>query len=48
LLVKQLERRFDVLPRWACERIEQAEQVLLEEWGLRLLGAGSLEEVFRE
>ena len=48
LLLKQLERRFGPLPGWARERIEQAEQALLEEWGLRLLEAGSLEEVFRD
>jgi hypothetical protein len=43
-----LERRFGPLPRWACERIEQAERTLLEEWGLRVLEAGTLEEVFRD
>lgn len=48
LLVRLLERRFGPLPGWACERIEQAEQALSEEWGLRLLEAGSLEEVFRK
>jgi hypothetical protein len=48
LLIKLLERRFGPLPRWASERIERAERPLLEEWGLRVLEAGSLEEVFRD
>jgi hypothetical protein len=48
LLVKLLERRFGPLPPWASERIEDAERALLEEWGLRVLEAGTLEEVFRD
>ncbi len=47
LLRRQLERRFGTLPGWTMERIESAESALLESWGLRLLEAGSLEEVFR-
>ena len=48
LLIKLLERRFGVLPAWAHQQIEQSEKAALEAWGLRLLEAGSLEEVFRE
>ena len=48
LLVKLLERRYGPLPGWAHERIEQAERDQLEEWGLRVLEAGSLDEVLRD
>jgi len=45
LLVRLLERRFGVLPGWARDRIAAGDTVALEEWGLRVLDAGSLEDV---
>jgi hypothetical protein len=45
LLVRQLERRFGVLPGWARDRIATGDAVALEEWGLRVLDATSLEDV---
>ncbi len=45
LLLRQLERRFGVLPDWARDRVTAADTATIEEWGLRLLDAGSLEEV---
>jgi len=45
LLLRQLERRFGVLPGWARERVVAADTVVMEEWGLRLLDAATLEEV---
>jgi hypothetical protein len=46
LLLRLLERRFGVLPAWARERVLAADTVVIEEWGLRVLDAVSLEEVF--
>ncbi len=46
LLLRQLERRFGVLPTWVRERVGAAETHVLEEWGLRVLEAASLDEVF--
>jgi hypothetical protein len=45
LLVRQLERRFGALPDWARDRIATGDTVALEQWGLRVLDAGSLEDV---
>jgi hypothetical protein len=45
LLRRQLERRFGVLPDWARDRIAAADSAALEEWGLRVLDAGSLDDV---
>ena len=42
LLRRQLERRFGALPDWARDRIAAADTAALEEWGLRVLDAGSL------
>jgi predicted transposase YdaD len=47
LLHRQLERRFGPLPEWAVSRLRAADSTVLETWGLRLIDAGSLEEVFR-
>ena len=47
LLVRQLERRFGVLPGWARDRIATGDTVALEEWGVRVLDASSLEDVLR-
>ena len=46
LLRRLLERRFGPLPEWALQRLETADSSRLETWGLRLLDAASLEEVF--
>jgi hypothetical protein len=45
LLLRQLERRFGVLPSWARERVLSAESVTMQAWGLRVLDAETLEEV---
>jgi hypothetical protein len=45
LLRRQLERRFGVLPDWARDRIAAADTAALEDWGLRVLDAGSLDDV---
>jgi hypothetical protein len=45
LLRRLLERRFGALPDWARDRIAAADSAALEEWGLRVLDAGSLDDV---
>ena len=45
MLLRQLERRFGALPDWARDRIAAADTAALEEWGLRVLDAGSLDDV---
>ena len=45
ILRRQLERRFGALPDWARDRIAAADTAALEEWGLRVLDAGSLYDV---
>jgi Putative transposase, YhgA-like/Domain of unknown function (DUF4351) len=45
LLVRLLEQRFGVLPGWARDRIATGDAVALEQWGLRVFDAGSLEDV---
>lgn len=45
LLLRLLERRFGVLPGWARDRIAAADTAALEEWGLRVLDAASLDDV---
>ena len=47
LVRRQLERRFGALPAWVEEYIAAADTTALEQLGLRLLDATSLEEVFR-
>jgi hypothetical protein len=44
-LLRQLTRRFGALPGWTRDRVLQAEPPALEEWGLRVLDGGSLEEI---
>jgi hypothetical protein len=46
LLLRLLERRFGVLPDWARDRVLAADTDMMEEWGLRVLDAASLDEVF--
>jgi hypothetical protein len=45
MLLRMLERRFDVLPDWARERVMAADSPALEQWGLRFLEAQSIEDV---
>jgi predicted transposase YdaD len=45
LLMRLLERRFGALPAWVQDRIATADTTALEEWGLRVLDAGSLADV---
>ena len=47
LLRRQLERRFGAVPEWAVQKIEAADRATLEEWGVRLLNAQSLEDLLR-
>ncbi len=44
--MRLLERRFGALPRWVTERVGAAETGALEEWGLRVLDAKNLDDVF--
>jgi hypothetical protein len=46
-LLRLLERRFGPVPDWARDRIAAADTETLEEWGVRVLDAGSLEAVLR-
>jgi hypothetical protein len=41
-----LQQRFGELPGWVEARVQQAAPEDLETWGIRVLSAGSLEEVF--
>jgi hypothetical protein len=45
LLLRQLERRFGALPASVRDRIATADTASLEEWGLRVLDATSLDDV---
>jgi flagellar biosynthesis/type III secretory pathway protein FliH len=47
LLLRQLERRFGALPAEVKARVAAADTAALEVWGLRVLDAGSLEDVLR-
>jgi hypothetical protein len=47
LLQKQLERRFGALPPWVSERLAQATPEQLEAWGLDLLDAADLGDLFQ-
>ncbi len=46
LLLRQLEHRFGVLPDWTTDRVLAADTETIEEWGLRMLDAATLDEVF--
>ncbi len=48
MLTHQLQRRFGNIPDWANERIAKAESSSLEEWGLRIFDAESLDDVFAD
>jgi hypothetical protein len=45
LLLRLLERRFGVLPVSARDRVLAVDKVMIEDWGLRLLEATSLDQV---
>ena len=47
MLTRQLERRFGPLPETVIARLRAADLATLEDWGLRMLDAGGLEEVFQ-
>jgi len=46
LLLRLLERRFGGLPDAVMERVLAANIAALEEWRMRILEAGSLDDVF--
>jgi hypothetical protein len=46
-LLRLLERRFGTLPAGVRDRVAAADAAALETWGLRVLDAGSLEDVLR-
>ncbi|MBF0585274.1 MAG: DUF4351 domain-containing protein [Magnetococcales bacterium] len=48
MLTRQLQRRFGNLPTWASEKISNADLSALEEWGLRILDATTIESVFAD
>ena len=47
-LLRLLERRFGTLPDWAKDRIATADTATVEEWGLRVLDAGSLDDILAQ
>jgi hypothetical protein len=46
LLARQLEKRFGPLPTAVKKLLERAETETVEQWGLRLLDAETMEDVF--
>ena len=48
MLTHQLQRRFGIVPEWANEKNAKAALSSLEEWGLRVLDAQSLDAVFAD
>jgi hypothetical protein len=46
LLARQLEKRFGPLPTAVKKLLERAETETVEQWGLRLLDAQTMEDVF--
>jgi hypothetical protein len=48
ILQRQLTQRFGSLPKWAVEKITQAQNEQLEQWSLQLLEAETLEAVFAQ
>ena len=47
LLLRQLPHQFGKLPKWAKNKITQADLATLEKWSLQLLDAQSLKAVFK-
>jgi hypothetical protein len=48
MLTRLLQRRFGNLPPWASQKIADANLSTLEEWGLRILDATTLESVLAD
>jgi hypothetical protein len=48
LLLRQLERRFGPLPASITDRVGAANIAMLEDWGIRILDAVTLDDVFGE
>jgi hypothetical protein len=46
LLLRQMERRFGALPGWVTDRVLAADTQAIEAWGLRILDAASLDDMF--
>ncbi|MBF0260735.1 MAG: Rpn family recombination-promoting nuclease/putative transposase [Magnetococcales bacterium] len=46
MLLRQLYRRFGMVPDWVGEKVSQADSQALEAWSLRILDAQSLDEIF--
>lgn len=46
-LLRLLENRFGPLPPWALTQINAADDTGLERWGLNVIEAKNLDEVFR-
>ena len=46
MVIRQMEKRFGSVPEWALQRLEAMSYRDVEETGLRLLDAGSLEDIF--
>jgi len=45
-LRRQLSRRFGALPAWVDARLAAADRDALEQWGIRVLDAATLDAVF--
>ena len=45
ILLRLMEARFGAVPKWAKEKIEQADITAIEDWSIRVLTANSLEEM---
>ncbi len=48
LLLRLLERRFGALPDTVADRVRSADIALLEQWGVRVLDAANMDDVFKE
>ncbi|HUQ90880.1 MAG TPA: hypothetical protein VM120_04300 [Bryobacteraceae bacterium] len=48
LLKRMLDRRFGLMPEWACTKVEQAELPSIEVWLLNLMESSSLEDTLRD
>ena len=48
LLTRQLQQRFHEVPSWAHDKIAQADPATIEKWGMRILEAQSINDVFSE
>jgi hypothetical protein len=46
LLRRQIEERFGPIPRWAADRLVERSTAELEELGVRVLKARTIEELF--